>query len=64
MKRTVTNMKNATNNGYTRCRKCQTVYEDSKQSCPCCGESNTSQKIVENSNFIHESVEPVFNILD
>lgn len=58
-------MKNATNNGYTRCNQCHTVYEDNLQSCPECGKLNTSKIVSEgNLQIIDESVEPVFNLLD
>lgn len=61
-------MTNASNNGYTRCNNCSTVYESTSQSCPKCGAKNTStsptRTVVHEGKFITESYEPVFNILD
>lgn len=55
-------MKNATNNGYTRCRNCSEVYESTKQSCPKCGTPTKSSQLNEDvEDVINEAV---FNLLD
>lgn len=61
-------MTNASNNGYTRCRECSTVYESTIQSCPKCGATNNctapTRTVVHEGQYITESYEPVFNLLD
>lgn len=54
---------NVTNNDYTRCSECSTVYSNNQPVCPKCGKQRTTVNI--NTSFVSESIaEPVFNLLD